>query len=440
VSLLLDALQRSERTLSLAPADDVAPAAVAPETVDPPPPVAPAPVAAAAPPPPVRPTPAAASAREAAQTMVHAAAPPDSRVRMRRMVFGLLTGLGLSVASWLGWNYWQASENRLVAVVLPPVASAPAQPVEPDPAGAPPVDGTAPAVAEAQAAPLPAEPVAPAAVALSAQPLPSALEKLSDPARKSGPEAASVHPNPPAAPRAIPVPATQDPAAPGAVAPARPAPAVRDAVAPGAPRSRPAAPPAAPELVRSLAQRHLQEAWSALGQGDAARAQVLYRQVLAERPDDPDATLGLAVALHRQKQLQEAWTAYQRSLQLWPDNATARTGLLAILSESDPATAESRLQEWVQARPRDAAAQAALGNLLGRQGRWAEALGPLTLAQSLAPEQAAYAYNLAVALDQSRRYAEALRLYRQALQLGGAGIPVQSVEYRQAELQELLSQ
>lgn len=440
MSLLLDALQRSEqRPLSLAPADDAVPAASAPGPVEPPPPVAPAPVAAAAPPPPVRSVPAAAAAREAAQTMVHAAAPPDSRVRTRRMVFGLLTGLVLAVASWLGWNYWQAGQSSLVAVALPPAASVPAQPVDPDPAGTPPVDGAAPAVAEAQAAPLPAESVAPVA-ALPAQPLPSALEKPSDPARKPGPEAAPVHPNPPAAPRAIPVAATQDPAAPGAVAPARPAPAVRDAVAPGAPRARSAAPPAAPELVRSLAQRHLQEAWSALGQGDAARAQALYRQVLAERPDDPDATLGLAVSLHRQKQLQEAWTAYQRSLQLWPDNATARTGLLAILSESDPATAESRLQEWVQTRPRDAAAQAALGNLLGRQGRWAEALGPLTLAQSLAPEQAAYAYNLAVALDQSRRYAEALRLYRQALQLGGAGIPVPSVEYRQAELQELLSQ
>ncbi len=107
---------------------------------------------------------------------------------------------------------------------------------------------------------------------------------------------------------------------------------------------------------------------------------------------------------------------------MWPDNETARTGLLSILSESDPATAESRLQEWVQSRPRDAAAQSALGNLLGRQGRWADALGPLTLAQSLAPERAAHAYNLAVALDQARRYDEALRMYRQALQIGGTGV------------------
>lgn len=187
-------------------------------------------------------------------------------------------------------------------------------------------------------------------------------------------------------------------------------------------------------LVRSDANRQLQEAWAALGQGDAPRALSLYRQVLAERPDDPDATLGVAVALHRQKNLPEAWVAYQRSLKLWPDNATARTGLLAILSESDAQTAESRLNEWVQERPRDAAAQAALGNLLGRQSRWAEALPWLIRAQSLEPTQATYAYNLAVALDQSRRYPEAVQQYQLALQLGGAGVPVQPISNRLREL------
>ena len=216
-----------------------------------------------------------------------------------------------------------------------------------------------------------------------------------------------------------------------------PAPAVGTRKAPAL-ASATAAPASAPPLVvRSEANRQLQDAWTALGQGDAAHALGLYRQVLAERPDDPDATLGVAVALHQQKNLTEAWAAYQRSLKLWPDNATARTGLLAILSESDALTAESRLTEWVQSRPRDAAAQAALGNLLGRQARWADALPWLARAQSLEPAQATYAYNLAVALDQSHRYAEAARHYQMALQLGGAGVPVPQVKNRLQELGEL---
>jgi tetratricopeptide (TPR) repeat protein len=192
-------------------------------------------------------------------------------------------------------------------------------------------------------------------------------------------------------------------------------------------------------LVRSQAQQRLQDAWVALGQSKPQQALALYREVLTERPDDPDATLGVAVALHQQKNLPAAWTAYQRSLQLWPDNATARTGLLAILAESDATTAESRLKEWVQSRPRDAAAQAALGNLLGRQGRWADALPLLTQAQSLEPGLATYAYNLAVALDQSHRYTEAARQYQLALQLGGAGVPVQAVKARLNDLSDPLT-
>jgi Flp pilus assembly protein TadD len=193
-------------------------------------------------------------------------------------------------------------------------------------------------------------------------------------------------------------------------------------------------------LVRSDANRLLQDAWAALSQGDVSRALVLYREVLSERPDDPDATLGVAVALHQQKNLAPAWAAYQRSLKLWPDNATARTGLLAILAESDVVTAESRLNEWVQSRPGDAAAQAALGNLLARQSRWAEALPWLLRAQSLEPRRAAYAYNLAVALDQSRRYTEAAQHYRLALQLGGVGVPATSVNDRLQELAGLETQ
>ena len=91
----------------------------------------------------------------------------------------------------------------------------------------------------------------------------------------------------------------------------------------------------------------------------------------------------------------------------------------------------------MQSRPRDAAAQAALGNLLGRQARWADALPWLARAQSLEPAQATYAYNLAVALDQSHRYAEAARHYQMALQLGGAGVPVPQVKNRLQELGEL---
>jgi Flp pilus assembly protein TadD len=191
-------------------------------------------------------------------------------------------------------------------------------------------------------------------------------------------------------------------------------------------------PPA--QLVRSQAQQQLQKAWSALQQGDAVRAQTLYQQVLINRPGDPDATLGLAVSLHRQQQLEAAWLAYHRSLQVWPDNETARAGMLAILAESDPDTAESRLKELIQLRPRDGAAQASLGGLMGKQGRWAEALGPLSMAQALAPDSMSHAHNLAVAFDHLHRHAEAVAMYRLTLQLGATGALAQETTQRIADL------
>lgn len=464
MSLLLDALQRSEkRPLSLAPTDDPA-VALAPSSPAEPTPTAGAfaPVGGAQPPvaPPIAATPAhgaaavvtADTARQAAQAMVgtaasgHASASiPAPQARVRRLVAALLGGMFLAVVTWFGWQYWQTTQTSMVL----------AAPSVPQPVG----EGAGALLSEQAAGP-----AADAASAADTMPSEGGLATATPVPAESGAMALAAHNN------AV---STPDPssAAPGArpraATPEEPSPRRAPAVAaaqasvaptqeagqpvqpPSAPRSRAATAerkeavaqsrPASPLLVRSEAQRHLQNAWTALGQGDVVRAQALYQQVLAERPDDPDATLGLAVALHRQRQLEPAWMAYQRSLHLWPDNETARTGLLSILSESDPATAESRLQEWVQTRPRDAAAQSALGNLLGRQGRWADALGPLTLAQSLAPERAAHAYNLAVVLDQSRRYAEALRMYRLALQIGGTGIPVKSIEHRLDDLQEQLT-
>lgn len=379
----------------------------------------------------------AAKAREAAQSLLTARPGAASRTgRQRKWLLAAGAAvLLLPMGGWLGWMVWEASQpSTLVALPAPfPVPASAPVPVPEKAAQNQPVVQSG----QTQAAIAPDVPKA-----VEAVPAPTAGKTVTTPTA-----ALSASRPPPSSPekpaKTKPVLAVAD-AAPGATAagppplakPA-PAPAVGTRKFPALAAAAAAPAPVAPLVVRSEANRQLQDAWTALGQGDAARALGLYRQVLAERPDDPDASLGVAVALHQQKNLAEAWTAYQRSLKLWPDNATARTGLLAILSESDALTAESRLTEWVQSRPRDAAAQAALGNLLGRQARWADALPWLARAQSLEPAQATYAYNLAVALDQSHRYAEAARHYQMALQLGGAGVPVPQVKNRLQELGEL---
>lgn len=358
------------------------------------------------------------TAREAAQAMLGGAgAAATQRLpqaqgegsRGRRLLWSLVIGLALAGLTSMAWQYWQATQTP----GLTPAADA-----QPSPTAG--QDEVA-VMQESASAAVPGETMveteAPADTVANAA-HPSGIGSIT-PGAAASPTATVAKRASQRAPTSAPTP------------PSTPAPSVARA----APARQFETGTSPAQLVRSQTQSQLQVAWSALRQGDAVRAQTLYQQVLASRPDDPDATLGLAVSLHRQRQLEAAWLAYQRSLQMWPDNETARTGMLAILSESDPDTAESRLLEWVQSRPRDAAAQAALGSLLGRQGRWAQALGPLTLAQSLAPDSAPNAYNLAVALDQARRYDDALQMYRYTLQLGAAGVSAQALERRIAELQ-----
>ncbi|MDP2092613.1 MAG: tetratricopeptide repeat protein [Hydrogenophaga sp.] len=448
MSVLLDALRRSEMSLAAPTASAPPDRSDAPDTLTLGPGRLPSepsdsPVLTAPPAMPEQPgqpgpldmgtAPAGApSPAQAARNLLNASGPAVAHsARQRKLWLGAGAAvLLLPMAGWLGWMVWEDAQPTSTLALAPP-PDVPALPAgEPLPDNAPPAAPMPPAGdAAAVAEPSPAVPLeAPRAVATPFAPAPA----VAVPAKV---ERAPVQPARPAAPSpsAAPAAASASASAAAASTPTKPvaAPPARGAAA----RAPVAAPPTAqPLLVRSEANRQLQDAWTALGQGDATRALSLYRQVLTERPDDPDAALGVAVALHRQKNLPEAWVAYQRSLKLWPDNATARTGLLAILSESDAQTAESRLNEWVQARPRDAAAQAALGNLLGRQSRWAEALPWLARAQSLEPMQATYAYNLAVALDQSRRYTEAVQHYQLALQLGGAGVPVQHISSRLREL------
>jgi Flp pilus assembly protein TadD len=403
-----------------APLVEVPPQLTAPEQAEPAPP-APEPAISPKPsaPQPVAPAKASASstpqaqvaARDAAQAMLSAtgaAATPTSSqgnragARGRRLLWGMLAGLGLAVISYFAWQYWQTTQTSSL------VSTGSSDPVPPAEEAIVATEQPAASVASTDDSHLTVEladkPDAPPELARS----PSSVRSTSSAtANTAGTSPAVAAPSPAG---------TRTTAARAAETTPRPA-----------------------QLVRSQTQSQLQSAWSALRQGDAARAQALYQQVLVSRPDDPDATLGLAVSLHRQQQYENAWLAYQRSLQTWPDNETARAGMLAILSESDPDTAESRLQEWVQSRPRDAAAQAALGNLLGKQGRWSQALGPLTLAQALAPDSAPHAHNLAVALDQVRRYSEALQMYRLALQLGAGGLSMPALERRIGELEEVLA-
>jgi Tfp pilus assembly protein PilF len=264
------------------------------------------------------------------------------------------------------------------------------------------------AEAQASAAVPEAKPAAPAAASTGL----AAIPGLPGTAAPHTPAAAAPAPSAAAAPAVVPA----VPAAPAASTqkppPIRPATAAPSASAPAARQ----------ELAfRQLpAQVHprVEAAYGAYLAGDVAAARKDYEQVLREEPANRDAMLGLAALDVRAGRYESAEATYLRLLQSDPRDAHAQAGLLALRSpRMDPIATESRVKTLLAADPSAHILNFTLGNQLAQQGRWAEAQQEYFKAFSAEPDNADFAYNLAVSLDQLRQSKLALDYYRRAIAL-----------------------
>ena len=106
-------------------------------------------------------------------------------------------------------------------------------------------------------------------------------------------------------------------------------------------------------------------------------------------------------------------------LDLDPRNAAAQGALLDLLGNIDSQATENRLKTLIERDPSPHLYQT-LGNLYADQGRWNDAQAAYFEAWRGAPDNADYAFNLAVSLDQLRQVPAALTYYEKALAGGGA--------------------
>ena len=161
----------------------------------------------------------------------------------------------------------------------------------------------------------------------------------------------------------------------------------------------------------------LTNAYEALGTGDLANAQQQYQAALRQDPNSRDALLGLATVAARQNQGAQASNYYLRLLELDPNDATAVAGLVGM-SGGDTGQNERRLKAILTGNPEAGPVLFALGNLYAQQNRWPEAQQTYFRAYSAAPDNADYAYNLAIGLDRLNQGKLALTYYQRALALG----------------------
>jgi len=264
----------------------------------------------------------------------------------------------------------------------------------------------------------------------------------------AAPAAQPLAPAAPSAPLVPRVPLVPTPAAPAASA-AKPAPqlAQREPETPllkPQPRTTAAAAraPAESEISASRAAPQVHprvgSAYSAYLAGDLATARNDYQQALREEPANRDAMLGLAALDVRGGRLELAEAGYLRLLQADPRDAHAQAALIALRAgRVDPVAAESRMKSMLADNPAAHVLNFTLGNQFAQQGRWAEAQQEFFKALAAEPDNADFAYNLAVSLDHLRQPRLALEYYKRALTLAkarGASFDVTAAEARAAQL------
>jgi len=161
----------------------------------------------------------------------------------------------------------------------------------------------------------------------------------------------------------------------------------------------------------------VQQGYRAFQRNDLAAARDSYQKALAREPNNRDALLGLAACDVRSGHLEAAEARYLKLLEIDPRDSQAVASLVGLRGRLDPVAAESRLKTLIASQPDVAQLYFSLGNQYGQQSRWSEAQAAYFKAYSIDPENADYAFNLAISLDQLRQKSPALEYYQRAIAL-----------------------
>ena len=174
-----------------------------------------------------------------------------------------------------------------------------------------------------------------------------------------------------------------------------------------------------------IAQMHA-EAIRRYQAGAIGEAQAAYERVLELRPNDAEAHSNLGLALQVQGQLEQAAACQRKALVLRPGYVEARVQLadaLKALGRLDEAEAAYRRALAID--PASSHALCNLGSLLLDQGKLEEAAIALRKSLAIEPGNHWSLCNLLVVLERQQNYAEGVALGRRAIALRPDFMPAQ---------------
>ena len=147
-------------------------------------------------------------------------------------------------------------------------------------------------------------------------------------------------------------------------------------------------------------------------------AESLLRQLLAQKPDHPDALHLLGLVAHRSGHHEPAIALIRQALVAFPQAADVHANLGAVLATIG--RFDEAIEHYRQALaldPNHVDAHNNLGNALGRTGRRAEAEAEFRRALELRPQFPEAINNLGIAIRDQGRPEEALPYFHQAISL-----------------------
>jgi tetratricopeptide (TPR) repeat protein len=160
----------------------------------------------------------------------------------------------------------------------------------------------------------------------------------------------------------------------------------------------------------------LKNAYEALKLGQYESAIEYYKEVLAVNPKNNNARFGLATSYHKSRQLDNAKNEYLKIINENPKFWPAVNNYIMLVTEEDPASSISKLEELQERNPSFAAIPAQLGSLYFNKGDYEKAAKNYIEALKIESGNIDYKYNLAITLEKAGNFRDAAEVYRSLLE------------------------